>query len=744
MTQAHHLVRTAGRGDAYIVPAARTLDDGLPRAGRARRGFSIDLPEPKFRIPARRTEMVRRAELLDRLERDRARPLVLVAAPAGYGKTTLLTQWTEESGRRFAWLLLDEDDGDPEVLSDSIAVALTTIGVRPGARRNFVLVLDDAHAVPAEVLGDAVLGVLEWLPEGSQLVVASRSEPALPLGRMRAQRMLVEIHAGELSMSTAEGATLLRRAGIATDFARAQSLVGRTEGWPAVLELAAVDSAPGLDGAGHVEALSGDAHAMSEYFRAELTAQLSPAALRFLLRASVLDRLCGALCDEVLERKRSGTVLAELARANVPLQALDASHEWYRLHGLFREMLETELRRADPELRLALHRRAADWHRGAGDLDRAIEHACRGEDLDLAGQLLWANLPSYLAEGRNDLVERWLTAIPAERLAEHGPLALAASHSRLASGSVAVAEQWARLATVSLSGAATKCERAGVMITAAWVARAGAKRMADDATRAYGLLRDDDPRRASCCFLRGTAALLTGDGAEAERLLEEGAARGAVVAADAASLCLAQLAVLAMERDDAASASDFAGDARGLVAAHGLSEYPASALVGAACASVAMLEGRVDHAKAEVAQCLGLLCALDDSLAWLGAEIRILLARVSLALGDVAGARELLADASRQARRTRDVVVFQRWFDDAWNQFDARAETALAGVATLTTAELRVLRFLPTHYSFHEIAGRLQVSSNTVKTHVHAVYRKLDASSRSEAVAHATGAGLLG
>jgi LuxR family maltose regulon positive regulatory protein len=135
---------------------------------------------------------------------------------------------------------------------------------------------------------------------------------------------------------------------------------------------------------------------------------------------------------------------------------------------------------------------------------------------------------------------------------------------------------------------------------------------------------------------------------------------------------------------------------------------------------------------------------LDEFIPWYCAETRMLLARGLLALGDVAAARERLAEASRLARRTPGVAVFRRWFDEAWDQFDARAETALVGVASLTTAELRVLRFLPTHYSFHEIAERLHVSSNTVKTHVHAVYRKLDASSRSQAVANATNAGLLG
>ena len=237
---------------------------------------------------------------------------------------------------------------------------------------------------------------------------------------------------------------------------------------------------------------------------------------------------------------------------------------------------------------------------------------------------------------------------------------------------------------------------------------------------------------------------MIGDRIHAERLLDEGARRGEAQAPDAASLCLAQLAICAIERDDPLIASDFAASARSMVASHGLTATPASALVFAVCAASAMREGRVDEAKAAASACQDLLAELGDSLAWLSAETHILVARVALALGQVARARELLADASRLARRAADVVVFQAWFDDAWAQFNKQAETTLAGMGSLTTAELRVLRFLPTHYAFHEIAERLHVSSNTIKTHVHAVYRKLDASSRSEAVATATRAGLLG
>ncbi len=730
------------------MPVAAPLDDEpLTIEDVARQRFTPDLREPKFRVPKAGKELVRRTELLSRLEHERLRPLVLLTAPAGYGKTTLLSQWSEESERPFAWVMLDELDGDPEVLADSITRALVRIGVQPGLRRSFVLVLDDAHLVPPDVLEDALVGVLVWLPEGSQLAVASRREPALALGRMRAQRMVLEVRTEDLSMSALESASLLREAGRDLEFGAVQTLVRRTEGWPAALELAALSCAQRPQRAEHLAQLSGDDHLLSEYFRAELLAPLSPATIRFLTRSSVLDRLSGPLCDEVLERKRSATVLAELARANVPLQPVDASHEWYRLHGLFREMLQTELRRAEPEIQPALHTRAGDWHRRAGDVDRAIDHARRAEDLDRTGELLWANLLRYLGEGRNQLVQRWLNGVTAERAAGCAPLALVAAHSHLAAGTAAVAEQWARSAAVSLSETperSTKPERAGVLIIEAWAARSGARGMGDDATRAYDLLLDDSLWRASCCFLRGSAALLIGEEAEAERRLEEGVARGAVLAPDATSLCLAQLAVLAAERGEAEVASDFARRARSVVLEHGLSKYPTSALVFAVSAAAGMREGRIDEAKAAVSQCLALLELFDDSVPWYRAEARILLARVSLALGDVAGARRLLADASRLARRTPDVVVFQRWFDDAWKQFDVRAESALAGMATLTTAELRVLRFLPTHYSFQEIAQRLHVSANTVKTHVHAVYRKLDVTSRSEAVERASHAGLLG
>lgn len=726
------------------MPGVTSLDGELVTVENARQPFAIVLPDAKFRAPRACGVLARRSELLGRLERERAHPLVLLTAPAGYGKTTLLKQWTDESRRPFAWVMLDEVDGDSEGIADSIAYSLATIGIEPSLRRSFVLVLDDAHVVPRGVLKDAVLGVLGWLPEGCQIAVASRRAPPLALGRMRAQQMLVELGARDLSLSAVEATCVLRGSELELDSNALQALVTRAEGWPAAIGLAATLWAQ-PEQAENPSEPRGDDYAISEYFRAEVLAGLSAPATRFLMRSSVLERLSGGLCDEVLERRGSASLLAELARANLPLRAVDASHEWYRVHGLFREMLQTELRRAEPELHAVLHRRASEWCRRAGDIDGAIDHARKGENLKLIGELLWAHLPRYLGEGNNHMVQRWLEGVTAERTKGCASLALVAAHSYLASGRVAVAEQWARSAAVSLSEAnegPTSPKRAGVVMIEAWTARHGAAVMGDDARRAYELLPADSAWRASCCFLRGTAALLIGDEGEAERHLDEGVARGIVLAPTTASLCLAQLAILASQRHQTDYASDLARRSHSVADERQLGEYPTSALVLAVCAAAAMREGRVDEAKATVSQCLGLLDRLDD-VVWLRAEVLILLGRVSLALGDVARARELLADASRYARRVRGVAAFQRWFDDAWNEFDARAEVALAGVATLTTAELRVLRFLPTHYSFHEIALRLHVSSNTVKTHVHAVYRKLDASSRSQAVARAHDSGLL-
>jgi LuxR family maltose regulon positive regulatory protein len=706
-----------------------------------------DRPRPKFGVPTTgKRDSIRRTELLNLLERGRSCPLILLTAPAGYGKTTLLKQWAQEGTRPCAWVTRDRAHRDPKILSESIEQALAMTDIYASRAESFAIVLDDAHVLRPRVLAAALLEVLGWLPPESQLAVASRREPELGLSRMLADHSVIVVNSSQLSMSASEAASVLRSAGIDSGSRLSEAIIRRSEGWSAALELSALASRQIAEDEACPDELTGDHHVLAEYFRAEILAPLQPATVRFLMHSSVLDILSGSQCDQVLDRNGSAGLLAELSRSNVPLQAVDSRHECYRLHGLFREMLHTELRRSDSETAPMLHRRAAAWYRKVGDIDRALDHASSAGDRDSTAELLWRELPRYLGQGRSDMVGRWLRRVPQEEAAGSVSLAVAAAHSELALGSLGVAEQWARTASRRLSempADTAKSERAAVLVIEAWAARSGARGMREAAAQAYDMLSDDSPWRVSCCFLRGTAAFLAGDAVGAAALLEEGAARGTVQAPDIASLCLAQLAVVAME-NQTVDAADLARRSRSLVGVHGLSDAPASALVFAVCAKAMMGAGLVDKAKGDVSRSLTLLARHDDLPAWLGAETRILLARTVLALGDVAVARELLAEASPLARRTADVVAFERWFHSAWDQFDERAESALAGMASLTAAELRILRFLPTHYSFEEIAQRLEVSSNTVKTHVHAVYRKLNASSRSQAVDHATNIGLLG
>jgi LuxR family transcriptional regulator, maltose regulon positive regulatory protein len=209
-------------------------------------------------------------------------------------------------------------------------------------------------------------------------------------------------------------------------------------------------------------------------------------------------------------------------------------------------------------------------------------------------------------------------------------------------------------------------------------------------------------------------------------------------------LCLAQQSMIAIEQEDWDLAAELTDRATTMITLRGLGHDPLNAVAFAASAASRAHHGRIDEAKRDLRSAGALLAELGEFASWYGAETRVLLAHASLWLADVPGARALLAQASRLARRTPDAAIFGHWFDEAWSRLDTLAETSLAGPSSLTIAELRILRFLPSHRSFREIASQLGVSANTVKTQAHAVYRKLGAASRSEAVARALEAGLLG
>src|SRR5215471_2294769 len=344
-----------------------------PRTG----GPTFDLVVSKLRRPLVRPGTVRRPRLIERLARGDPRPVVSVVAPAGYGKTTLLSQWAARNGQAFAWVSVDEKDNDPKVLLTYVAEALDA--VEPISERIFdaltspgssvpgsvvprlgsafasmtspvVLVLDDVHVLRNSECRAALSVLADHVPGGSRLVLAGREQPPLRIARLRAEGRMLEIGAGDLALTNAEAVSLLRNADLVLGDDVVAELYGRTEGWAAGLYLAALYLKEGGALAQSVATFSGQDRFINEYVKAEFLGRLSPQKLAFLTRTSVLERMCGPLCEAVLEVPGSAAMLADLERSNLLLVPLDHLGEWYRYHHLFRDMLLAELTREEPGL----------------------------------------------------------------------------------------------------------------------------------------------------------------------------------------------------------------------------------------------------------------------------------------------------------------------------------------------------------------------------------------------------------
>jgi LuxR family maltose regulon positive regulatory protein len=674
----------------------------------------------------------------------RDHPLALLVAPAGYGKTTTLLEWAQHDERPFAWVALDRADNEPDHLLASVARATDPLTRRGG---EFVLVLDDVQVLRSDAAIDVLTAMVEHPPRGARLVLASRCEPPLPLGRLRAHREVLELTSRDFVMTRSEAAALLGLAGVELGAADIDALLRRTEGWPAGLYLAALSLRDQPDAATAVARFGGDDRIVADYLTDSLLSGLAAHEIAFLRRTSVLARLSGPLCDAVLRQSGSAEILRNLARANVLLVPLDRTDEWYRYHGLLAQMLRAELRRGEPELERALHGRASRWHADHGDVDAAIRHAAAAGDVQLAGDLLWANAFRYIPQGHNATIRRWLGHFADEQAAGYAPLALVAANAHFAAGNRDLAEHWTAAASRALLREPARRRapslEAGIAGMRAAIARDGVQRMRDDAARAYALEAEDSPWRSMDRLLEGTACHLLGARERAHALLQEGSRRGVVAAPSINALCLAQLALLAIERDDWGRGTELAARARSQIERFRLAEYPTMSLVLAVAALTQAQRGHVDAAKDDCGDATRLLDAMDDFMPWYVAEVRIVLARVALRLSDVVGARALIEEAAQALRSTPDAPVLGVWLEDVTAQVKAYSASAVVAPASLTTAELRILGLLPTHLSFREMGSRLYVSPNTVKTQAQAVYRKLDASSRSQAVARARELGLL-
>ena len=660
---------------------------------------------------------VRPDRLVSQLQAARSVPLVLLVAPAGYGKTTLLEQWDAADERPFIWT-------SASGLSDEV----------DALDQPAVVVVDDWHDDGAAgALRDAGPAIAA-LCSGAQVAIAARAEPDLPLGRLRAQRKLLELRGPDLALRHDESASLLHDGGLDLAPGQVKTLVQRTEGWPAALVLAALSlrDRPDIDAA--IAAFGGGDRLVADYLRDEVLGGLPPSALAFLRDTACLDRLSGPQCDAVADRRGSALILRELSRSGVGVLALDGNDEAYRYHPLLAGMLCAELERMDPDSLRERHRRATAWYAAEGETESALHHAVAAGDADAAGGLLWATAPRWASDGHVATLRRWLARFSDREIATTSTLGLAAALGHLAMGEGDLAD---RRTTVLSS----RSELAGGLeLLHAALGRDGVRAMVRSADRARCFGAEDTVGRAVSCLVAGVGRHLTGERRAARAQLEAGVRYGALTAPGVQALCLAQLVLLDADEDDWDGALLHVARARSHVQRGALADYPTMALVRATSAMVLARTGSVERATGDARRATRLTERVHDFAPWYDVEVRVVLARVALRLSDVARARTLLAEASRRLRHLPDAVVLHGWVDEV----QALAAAFGAGAwARLTPAEARVLQCLPTHLSLRQIAQRIRVSENTVKSQAHAIYRKLDASSRFEAVGRAEELGLL-
>jgi LuxR family maltose regulon positive regulatory protein len=720
-----------------------------------------------FRQP--RAGAVSRAKLIEAAQSSDCR-LVAITAPAGYGKSTFLAEWAAAEPRRVVWVSLDRFDNDPAMLLVSLASAYCRAGLgsadlvadieSPGVPAlsraaaqlaaefgaspvPFVLMLDDLHELQSPTCHDVLGVVIPAIPQGSQLATASRSEqPHLP--RLRAAGEALELGAGDLALDAAGAQQIFANAQVRLTPELAAAMTERTEGWPAGLYLAAVIA---KERRGQTPAVTGDDRYVSDYLYREALSQQPEDMQRFLRRTAVLDQLCGPLCDSVLRSSDAAGQLRRLEAASMFLIPLDRQRQWYRYHALFREFLLAELGRTEPDIIVALHQRAADWYEVNGSPSHALEHLLHTAGWDRSVRLAAALTRRAYNAGQMTTAQRWLRAIGEANIERYPPLAVMAGWMGLITGDTAGAQRWAAFVDatsfdgVPADGSAS-FESARAMLRAGLCA-SGPEQMTADAAFAVAHEPAFSPWRADALWMLGEAHLLAGHPGEARAAFAEGSATAAALHIPAAiTLCESQLAQLAMDDGDWQEAASRLELALATIDENRMHEYVYSIPAFAGAARLSLHHSDLNGTSRQLTQAMGALPSATCLLPFVAVGLRLQLARVYLALADMATARQLLREID-DILRHRPALGTLTGEVEEFRGLTSGATTGAAGRPPFTPAELRLLPYLQTHLTTDQIADRLFVSSWTVKTHVKSIYRKLGVSSRNDAVQKAAAIGLL-
>ncbi len=750
----------------------------LQRAGRAQRagGPAFDLVVSKLRRPPSRPGTVRRSSLIERLARDDCGPVVSVVAPAGYGKTTLLSQWAERNGQAFAWVSVDEADNDPKVLLTYIAEALDV--VQPVGGRVFdalaspassvpgsivprlgaafssmttpvVLVLDDVHALGNSECRAALSVLADHVPPGSRLALAGRVEPPLRIARLRAEGKILEIGPRDLSLTCGEASLLLRAAQVALSEDDVAELHRRTEGWPVGLYLAALCLREGGSLGSAAISIGGDHRFVSEYVESEFLARISERQRAFLTRTAVLERMCGPLCAAVLDLPGSAATLAELTRSNLLLVPLDQRGQWYRYHHLFRDILLAQLHRLQPDLIPVLQRRAAGWYLRNDLPEDALEYSIAAGDVDGAARLVEKLWLSADRQGRTTSLQRWFRWLDDRGgIQGHPMLAVQAALVAETIGRPAEAVRWADVVDRWQYQDAARPDhpaaKAWAAVLRAMLCRRGVGQMRADADEAVRQFAAGNLVIPVATLLQGIARILSGDLDGGDASLEDAVSAAEDVGApEVLADALCERSLVAMARNRWSRAEALAGQARTVLREAGIEDIYATSLVCAVQARAALHRGDVPAVRLELVTAQRLRHLLTYALPHVAVQARIELTRVQLALADLAGARTLMGEIDELLKRRPGLGTLVGEAGTLRARLAKERGATVPGASALTAAELRLLPLLSTHLSFPEVAAELFLSPYTIKSEMKSVYRKLGASTRNQAVTRARELGLL-
>jgi len=751
----------------------------------SRRGTAvIDPPgsvviETKLHPPEVFSEYVSRPRLIQQLDAASVRPLTVVTAPTGYGKSTLLAAWCKQAApaRRCAWLSLDESDNDPVVFWTYALHALRRLEPErfaeqlralqtPGVsltrtvlplvlnelwslETGLVLVLDDYHQVTAPDCHESLEFLLRRMPSTLRLVIGTRVDPPLGLAKLRARAQMADVRMSDLRFTDAEAAAFLtEQLGLALTAVNVERIVELTEGWPAGLYLGALSLRERADPGSFIAEFAGSNRHIVDYLASEVLQRLTDTERMFLLRTSILDTFTATLCSAVVGEMDTTGLLAELELNNLFLIPLDGQRRWFRYHHLFQELLQLRLASVEPELVPVLHHRAAAWFAGAGDVRSAMRHSLLARDFDMVAKLFIEHWLAFVAGGQLATLEGWLTLLPESVFTTSPSLALAAAFvASIVRRPQAEVERYIRLGETEddpdapLPMGAHSVRSAVALLRAGWPHdNVGAALTAAETAAA----EETDPARGTYILARcslGQLLFLAGRADEATAPLTE--VLNAPLAPAQPLLRIVARAILAVvwvDRGELARAMELARRSMEEATEARLPLVPLLWWVPVALSRVLVQLGQLDEAERVLSA--ELERRIPEFRPLTRAVVLLAMAPVRFRLGHTDAGWTLLEEARVVLAGCADPGIVPAWLSEIERRV-ARQPRHAQPRPELSEGELRVMHLLASDLTRREIGHELYLSVNTVRAHMRSIYTKLDVASRQEAIARARALALI-